>query len=260
MHPLIPAFLGNVGLNAAVTRDMMRAKPVERAGGKRIKELVTAFADQSKQNAGNDDIVKIGLEATEAPTGKEILKGFESDDPMEALAPFNTLQYAGNRSDYGKAADGSLDIMQGERLPATVMFNPNADEAYFAHELGHTASTNTKHGDMIRRIRDFAGSNPATRRAIGLAAGLTPIAAGAMTPGDDDLDEAILGSIALQSPELIDEFLASKNALAIMEKSGRRASLGQRGRLAGAYLTYLGKPIMTGTVANFIGNQLDEDI
>ena len=45
-----------------------------------------------------------------------------------------------------------------------------------------------------------------------------------------------------------------------MEKSGRRASLGQRGRLAGGFLSYLTAPIAAATVGNFVGNQLDEDI
>ena len=93
-----------------------------------------------------------------------------------------------------------------------------------------------------------------------MAGGLTPMIAGALTPGDDDLDEAILGSIALTSPTLIDEGLATKNALAIIEQSGQRASLGQRGRLAGGYLSYLAAPILTGSLGNAIGNQFDEDI
>ena len=260
MHPLIPSFLGNAGLAAVMQRDLMRAKPVERAGGKRLKELVTAFADQSKENAGGGDVVKVALKQNEAPTGAQIKEMLETDQVTELLPKLNSLNYAGNISDYGNDTSGNLDILSGERKPATVMFNPNADEAYLAHELGHTASTNTRHGDMIRRIRDYSLANPAAATAIALAGGLTPIAAGVMTPGDDDLDEAILGSIALTSPTLIDEALATKNALAIMEKSGQRANLRQRGRLAGGFLTYLGAPIMTGTLGNFIGNQFDEDV
>tara|TARA_Y100000015_G_C2365068_1_gene77115 strand:- start:282 stop:725 length:444 start_codon:yes stop_codon:yes gene_type:complete len=147
--------------------------------------------------------------------------------------------------------------MSSERLPATILTNPNADEIYLAHELGHTASTNTKVGDAIRRIRDYTQANPAAARSMALAAGLTPIAAGAMTPGDDDLDEAILGSIALSSPVLLDEALASKNAIEIMKAAGRPPTMGQYGRLAGGYLSYLAAPIMTATLGNFVGNQLD---
>jgi hypothetical protein len=81
-----------------------------------------------------------------------------------------------------------------------------------------------------------------------------------MTPGDDDLDEAMLGTIALASPVLLDEALASKNALALMEDAGRPARLGQQGRLAGGYLSYLAAPITAAVLGNSLGNIIDEDV
>ena len=81
-----------------------------------------------------------------------------------------------------------------------------------------------------------------------------------MTPGDDDLNEAILGNFALASPILAEEALASKNALAMMDMAGTRASLGQRGKLAGGLMTYLAAPISTAILANTLGNQFDENV
>ena len=49
---------------------------------------------------------------------------------------------------------------------------------------------------------------------------------------------------------LIDEALASKNALAIMNDAGLRANMAQRGRLAGAYMSYLAPVLIAGSVGN----------
>lgn len=260
MHPLIPAFLGQALSSGAVQRDLMRAKPVERAAGKRGNELVQAFNERSKELAGDKAPHQVQIVSKTAPTGEELAQAFKDGDAEKLKEDLNSLNYAGNFARYPIGSDGKPDVLKGERKGFIVKANPNADEAYLAHELGHTASTNTAIGDAVRRARDFANSNPALATSVALAGGLTPMIAGALTPGDDDLDEAIIGSIALTTPALIDEALATKNALAIMEKSGQRANLAQRGRLAGGYLSYLAAPIMTGTLGNFIGNQFDENI
>ena len=239
----------------------MRSKPTKRAASKSTG-LGKAFNERSKQLAGDNTPVKISFKDKDENKCKELGDMLTSGDQAkvaEGMEALNATQYAGNVSDYSldPATTGVREFMSSERLPATILTNPNADEIYLAHELGHSASTNTKVGDAIRRIRDYAQANPAAARSMALAAGLTPIAAGAMTPGDDDLDEAILGSIALSSPVLLDEALASKNAIAIMKAAGRPPTMGQYGRLAGGYLSYLAAPIATATLGNFVGNQLD---
>jgi len=45
-----------------------------------------------------------------------------------------------------------------------------------------------------------------------------------------------------------------------MNKSGLRASLGQRGKLAGGLLSYLAPAVIAGASANTVGNLFDEDI
>ena len=59
------------------------------------------------------------------------------------------------------------------------------------------------------------------------------------------------------APTLADEALATRQGLAIMDKAGIRADLGQRGRLAGGLLSYLAAPIIAGTAGNIAGNMLD---
>ena len=86
---------------------------------------------------------------------------------------------------------------------------------------------------------------------------ITPGTAAALEEGDNDLDSSIALAAAAGLPTLIDEGLATKNGLAIMENAGRRASLGQRGKLAGAYLSYLMPALVAGSAANFVGNQFD---
>ena len=61
-------------------------------------------------------------------------------------------------------------------------------------------------------------------------------------------------------PTLIDEGLATKNGLAIMNLAGRRASLGQRGKLAAGYLSYLAPAIVAGAGGNFLGNLVDREV
>ena len=249
VHPLIPASLLQLGTMIPVQRDMMRAKPTKRPASASAVDLHNAYRERAKENSGGTkEAQDLAYVDKVAPTGKELLEQIKAGD----RSALNGLQYAGNGQVY---EDG--DFLRGKRKHAVVNINPNIDEAYLAHELGHSASTNSKVGDKVRRLRDFLGSNPKAATAMLAATGLTPIVAGAMTPGDDDLDEAILGAIALDSPKLIDEALATKNAIEIMKKAGRPPTMGQYGRLAGAYLTYLAAPIAAGTFGNFLGNQLD---
>ena len=152
--------------------------------------------------------------------------------------------------------NGRVNSLTSQRGPDIVRINPHTHEEALAHELGHVYSGNTKFGDALQRIR----LNPKLSQAIALAGGLTAFTTAGLTPGDDDLNAAIAGQLALSAPTLIDEALASKNALAIMEQSGQRATLGQRGRLAGAYLSYLAAPAGAAVIANTLGNQFDEDI
>ena len=140
-----------------------------------------------------------------------------------------------------------------------ININPNADSSYYAHELGHGVSQKTQIGKFVNDARHFARSNPKLARAIAIALpGALAGTSAALQEGDDDLIESLAIAAAAASPELIDEALASKNALAIMNDAGLRATLGQRARLAGGYLSYLAPVIIAGSVGNAFGNAVDE--
>ncbi len=134
-----------------------------------------------------------------------------------------------------------------------ININPNVDEAYLAHELGHVASQHTDVGALVRNLRD----NPNLARALGASMFAIPAVASAIEAGDNDLDTSLALAAAASLPTLVDEGLATKNGLAIMNNAGTRASLGQRGKLATGYLSYLMPALAAGGLGNFVGNQLD---
>ena len=167
----------------------------------------------------------------------EVPENFNPLNPLVDLSPYASGGFIKGTDKYG------------------INMNPNADEAYFAHELGHAASTHTDVGALVRNLR----SNPKLSVALTGALMTVPGVAAALEAGDDDMDTSLALAAAATLPTLIDEGLATKNGLAIMENAGRRASLGQRGKLAGGYLSYLAPAIMAGATGNLIGNQFDEN-
>ena len=134
-----------------------------------------------------------------------------------------------------------------------IKMNPNADRAYFAHELGHVISDQTDLGRLVRSAR----GNPRTKKALMGALLLAPGASAALTPGDDDYATSTALALAASSPVILDEILATKNGLATMKEAGMRATAGQRGRLAGALMTYIGPALLAGAAGNAAGNLLD---
>ena len=88
---------------------------------------------------------------------------------------------------------------------------------------------------------------------------LAPGAAAAFTPGDEDLATSVALAYASQLPTIADEISATKHGLAIMNQAGLRASLGQRGKLAGGLMTYLGAPLLVGASTNYLGNFMDQN-
>ena len=137
----------------------------------------------------------------------------------------------------------------------SISINPNADRALYAHELGHLASQQTDVGHLAASLR----ANPALKKAM-LGAVLTiPGITAALQPGDEDMDEALAVAALASAPALVDEALATKNGLAIMNQAGLRASLGQRGKLAGGLLSYMAAPVIAAVGGNVVGNQFDEN-
>ena len=137
--------------------------------------------------------------------------------------------------------------------PPTVGINPNIDRSYYAHELGHLASRQTDVGNLAASLR----ANPGLKKALLGAMMTVPAVSAMIQEGDDDLDTSLAVAALSATPTLVDEALATKNGLAIMDTAGIRANLGQRGKLAGGLMSYLAAPLMAGAVGNAIGNQFD---
>jgi hypothetical protein len=136
-----------------------------------------------------------------------------------------------------------------------IAINPNADRAYLAHEMGHLASQQTDIGHLAASLR----ANPKLATALTGALMTAPGIAAAVQAGDDDMDESLALAAMAGLPTLVDEGLATRHGLAIMDKAGMRATLGQRGKLAGGFMSYLAPAIVAGTLGNVVGNQLDSD-
>ena len=160
-----------------------------------------------------------------------------------------------------------------------VSYAPNLDRAIYAHELGHIVSQNTNTGLAINKLSNQLRNNPtlntfleqqASKMPEGIASVLKPymkssyaMAAGrlalpaalaAAIPGDDDAAAAVAASLVLATPQLTDEFLASKNALGIMKDAGMPATPRQRMRIACALVSYLAIPLAAALLGNIGGN------
>ena len=261
-------FLGSLaallGTNAPLMREAARTKPAARSAKAAQPALQKAMVDRMAQvNAKDIPELKLSPMTPDQAIDnyKQRLKASGIDaagvDQMNiptAFAPFADKRIVGQHGmHYGLDDKGKIDMSKykGDEI----IFNPNASAEVLAHEMGHAVSAKTKAGEVIRNVRN----NPKLARAIAIATGTVPMVAAAVQPGDDEYDEAILGTAALAAPSLIDEGLATKNALAMMDNAGIRATLGQRARLAGGLLSYLAVPMVAATGGTAFGNMFDQD-
>jgi len=248
IHPIIASQAAALASSAPIIRENFRTKPGPNNAGDAKMQLAQAMADRMTQvNAA--DIPKLKLNPVVRPSMDEI-----KANPLQGIRDTFAALNSTHGNEYELNPDGSLN--KDKFLGETINYNPNADRAIMAHEMGHAVSAKTKIGGAIRNLRD----NPKLTLALAAAAGILPVGAAALSPGDDDYDTAIAGSLALATPVLIDEALATKNALAMMETADMRANLGQRGKLAGGLLSYIAGPAVLASMGTAIGNQFDEDI
>ena len=228
MHPAIFTTPAGLGIAAANASQILKRKPGATPSGQALEQLGAALDKRVDDISPGRKVGAIGLEQN---VPKSFIKDFA-----------NTGKYASN-------------VRAKEPGTYNVFINPNADRSYFAHELGHIASDQTDIGRFIRTARD----SKMAQRAL-LAAGLTGAGGIALAnPGDEDLAQSLAIATSASLPVILDEALATKNALAIMDIANMRANLGQRGRLAGGFLSYIAAPVLAGTTANLIGNQFDQD-
>ena len=227
----LPALLASMGINA-------------------YNKSVIGTNELTPQSAINH------AEALDAAAKARVSEIAPDADPLRIMVRANQ---PGNEYDGVKMASHQRGTTKDGKEFSLININPNADASIYAHELGHGVSQKTKIGSLVNRARHGLGNNPALAKALsyGLSLGV-PAVGSALQEGDDDLLGSIGLAAAMASPRLVDEALASKNALAIMDTAGMRATAGQRGRLAGGMLSYLGAPLLLGASANLVGNQFDD--
>jgi len=226
------AALSALGVGAFNARELGRRRPIMRNAKRAEKALDRAF-DQRVDQLRPGTSAAYGLEYIQPP------------DKGNALA---NLHYD---LQHGKDAASSSSPLQ----EPGIKINPNADRVYLAHEMGHLASQKTDIGHLVASLR----ANPKLKNALLGAMVTVPGVAAALEAGDDDMDTSLAMATLASAPTLVDEMLASKNGLAIMDTAGMRASLGQRGKLATGLLSYLAAPLIAGAAGNIVGNQFDAD-
>ena len=270
--PFLGSLAGTFGASAPLMREAARTKPASNNAGDALEKLTAAMEQRLKDTNANDDFDlsfnAITPEQANSEYMNKLSKAF-SADPEKAqaikdtklpagLAPFLDPRINGRHDAmYGLNPEGKIDL--NNYLRDQINYNPNADRAVLAHEMGHVVSQNTDVGSKIRNLRNRLSTNPKLKYALAAAIGALPLGIAALNPGDDEYDEAIAGAIALSAPTLIDEGLATKNALAMLDTAGMRASLGQRGKLAGGLLSYVAGPMALATGATAFGNLLDKE-
>ena len=221
--------------NVFNAKNLGRRTPATRSAGAGADTLYDAYEKRVADIGSGRKAKQVDLDDT-----RGVLESFNSFDPRDNM---QLTDFASNTTN--NPATGNPGVV----------INPNADEAYLAHELGHIASTHTDVGSLVRSLSD----NPKLKKAL-MASMLTlPGVAAAFEAGDNDMDSSLALATLAASPTLVDEALASKNGLAILENAGRRATLGQRGKLAGGYLSYVAPVLMAGVGGNIVGNLVDRN-
>jgi hypothetical protein len=263
--PFVGSLAALIGTNLPLLREAARTKPIARNAQDALPALQKAMAQRMK-DVNAEDIPQVKMnpitpdQALDAYKQKLIAKGYDPSfvkglNIPSALAPLADPRMIGQHASmFGLDSKGKIN--RDDYRGSQVSYNPNADAAVLAHEMGHGVSSKTEVGKIINHLRH----NPRLTMAIAASTGIIPIIAAAATPGDDEYDEAIAGTVALAAPKLIDEGLATKNALAMMDTAGMRATLGQRGKLATGLLSYLAAPMVMGTAGTAFGNLFDENV
>lgn len=229
----IPTLLAQLGINAYNKHELGRTTPAAIPASDNYSSLVDAAVKRA---------------AAIAPEASPLL-----------VANKEYVPQPGEKLDTSKAASVQKAKVKGGRDASVININPNIDASYYAHELGHAVSQKNKVGAFVNDARHKLNANPKLGNALkyALAGGLAGTGA-ALQEGDDDLAGSIALAAALASPTLVDEALASKNALAIMNDAGLKANMAQRGRLAGGFLSYLAPVLIAGSVGNAVGNVADD--
>ncbi len=239
VHPIAASLAAFLPAAPAI-REQMRTRPVPNSAVNHEPAMKAALVNRFKElNIPEPD--NFLMRGSSPTTIAEAYRGLKD----KSAASHQVLRKAN--------PDGSPN--RDTDIGSVFNYNKNADVSILAHELGHSVGQRTDTGRIINNLRH----NPKLAASIAAATGLVPLGVAMANEGDDEYATAGLGALALHSPKIIDEALASKNALAMMDTAGIRASLGQRGLLAGSLMSYMAAPVATAALGTAIGNQFDEE-
>lgn len=247
--------LADLAANLPLTANEQRISktPAGREGDPQLQTLQDAVDPYIEKTGGTPD-VQIAFNAR-TPEGNNILQRYRK-------VRNNPTDYAGsglhpdaksfNVGDKVYPTSVTIDGATYKQEP--VNYNPNADRAFLAHELGHVVGHQRGLGALAHRAR----TSPAIKRAMNTAVALAPLGYAAAVEGDDDLAASLGLAYAAYSPVIYDEINATRHGLGLLDQAGMRATGPQRARLAGALMSYLAAPLVVGTLANRAGNIVED--
>lgn len=239
-----------------------------------------------------DSLVKKFRRFSQTPITKEIFRSTPNPtletDPltqMQLLKAFDEQQAARGLGSYGirvreniPSPDVVEDVLKGKRpkggasqyasaVPfypdkntGLVDINPNTDRAFFAHELGHHSAAQKGFGKQVNDLRTLIVKSPKLREALTHAAKLGPLTASVLIPGSGDMAAALAIGLAPNVMTLTNEAQATLHGLDLMKRAGQPATLGQRGRLAGSFMSYATPGLIYGLGGNIAGNIFDRSL
>ena len=167
MHPIVAAYLTQYGGSASAMREGVRTKPSSTPASAARPKLEDAYEKRHKD---------LGLEVMPVAWNE----GHPFPDGFRGSIDKGTVDMR-RMGAYDTTNQGGVDRFH---------YNPNASAEVLAHEMGHAVTRKTDIGSKLHNSR----TNKKLGMAIALATGTLPMGAAIMTPGDDDYDEAMLGT------------------------------------------------------------------
>ena len=132
-------------------------EPAERSAGAAFKRNAQGMTDAMKHEMYRQREYKDGS-YVDRPVPNITPTAVTPTDRLEAAVDILTSRknYAGNNPmDYDNG-------LKGHKLT----YNPNADEAFLYHELGHIANRQSGLGKLVREIRDQVSDDPKLRTRL----------------------------------------------------------------------------------------------
>ena len=239
--PTAIAGLAALPASTPAIREMMRRKPANMPSSTDNRDALYNALDRylTEQNLPSKTVGDYGVN----PAGE-----MSVPDQGGAAALLQVLRNPNKFAAHGPGKPGSGDDY-------SININPNADRVLYAHEMGHIAAKQDGFGKAVAAIRD----NNSLQNALIAASVLAPGVAAA-TADEDSIATQLGLAYALQSPIIMDEIMANKHALNLMEMANMRATLGQRGKMAGGLMTYLSLPLLAAAGGSMAGNAIESQL